>query len=123
MATHDQLPIHKTGSQLLGVAARIHSQMKRGFKRSVGEKIVDHCAEMLDLMALANAAMHDHGQRAAHIRAILMHNRAATTWLRVAFDLKEVSPALWGEATQTLQSVGKQASGWLSKTREKAPAA
>jgi hypothetical protein len=123
MAIHDQLPIHKTGSQLLGVAARIHAQMRRGYKRSVGEKIVDNCAEMLDLMALANAAVRDRAQRTAHIQKILSHQRAATTWLRIAFDLKLVPHGLWGEATQLLQGVGKQANGWLTRTNEKAPAA
>lgn len=37
-----------------------------GFKRTVGDKIVSHCSEMLDLMALANATKH--AQRAQHIR-------------------------------------------------------
>jgi hypothetical protein len=124
MALHHQLPIHKTGSQLLGLAARIHAQMRRGYKRSVGEKIVGHCSEMLDLMALANATKN--AQRAAHISEILTHNRAATTWLRVAFDLKEVSPQLWAESVQMLDNIGRQASGWKNKTLQstgKAPAA
>ena len=123
MALHTQLPIHKAGSQLLGLTAKIHTQMGRGYKRTVGDKIVNHCAEMLDLMALANATKH--GQRAIHIREILTHNRAATVWLRVGFDLKEVSPKLWSESVQMLDSIGKQASGWLSHTQShvKAPAA
>jgi prophage antirepressor-like protein len=37
MALHTQLPIHKTGSELLGLVARIHAQMPRGYKRTVGE--------------------------------------------------------------------------------------
>ena len=121
MAIHTQLPIHKTGSTLLGLAVQIHAQMRRGYKRSVGEKIVGHCAEMLDLMALANATKH--AQRAAHIREILTHNRAATVWLRVGFDLKEISPKLWGESVQMLDNIGKQASGWIKVSSEKAPAA
>jgi thioesterase domain-containing protein len=123
MALHTQLPIHKTGSELLCLTAKIHTQMGRGFKRTVGDKLVSHCSEMLDLMALANATKH--ARRADHIREILTHNRAAVTWLRVGFDLKEVSPKLWGESIQMLDSIGKQASGWLNSTKnsEKAPAA
>jgi hypothetical protein len=123
MTTHEKLPIHRTGSQLLAVVVRIHAQMKRGYKRSVGEKIVDHCAEMLDLMALANAAVRDRARRTAHIQSILSHQRAATTWLRVAFDMKLVPPGLWGDAIQMLESVARQASRWMSSTHEKAPAA
>jgi hypothetical protein len=125
MAIHDKLPIHRTGSELLGIATRIYAQMPRGFKRPVGDKIMAHCSEMLDLMALANASRGE--QRRQCIREILRHNRAANVWLRVGFDLRAPNPVipkeLWGAAVQLLDSVGKQASGWLSKTNEKAPAA
>lgn len=124
MALHHQLPIHRKGSELLGLIARIHAQMPRGFKRTVGDKIVTHCSEMLDLMALANATKD--GDRAKHIEAILTHNRAANVWLRIGFDLRAISTEPWGNAVQMLDSVGKQATGWLKKTNgftEKAPAA
>ncbi len=120
MAIHDRLPIHRTGSELLATAARIHAQMKRGYKKSIGDKLVAHCSDMLDFMALANA---DKAQRRAHIQSILSHNRAAVTWLRVAFDLREVSPKLFAEATPLLDSVGRQAMGWLKSSHGKAPAA
>lgn len=92
MAIHHQLPIHRTGTELLGLAARIHAQMPRGYKRTVGDKIVAHCSEMLDLMALANASRGD--QRVAFIRQILQHNRAAAVWLRVGFDLRAPNPVV-----------------------------
>lgn len=125
MAIHDKLPIHRTGTELLGLAARIHAQMPRGYKRNVGDKIVGHCSEMLDLMALANASRGK--QREACIQEILRHNRAATVWLRVGFGLRAPNPVipqqLWAQAVHLLDSIGKQSSGWLGKTREKAPAA
>lgn len=121
MALHTQLPIHKTGSELLGLAARIHAQLPRGYKRTVGDKIVSHCSEMLDLMALANATRQ--AQRAEHIQQMLAHSRAAQVWLRIGFDLRAISQQAWAQSVQLLDSVGKQANGWLSKTREKAPAA
>ena len=55
MALHTDLPIHKTGVQLLSLAIKVQEQMPRGVKRSLGDKISQHCVEMLDLMALANA--------------------------------------------------------------------
>src|SRR5688572_13707408 len=121
MALHHELSIHKTGSQLLGLAAVIHAQMKRGYKRTVGDKIVAHCAEMLDLMALSNATRGE--ERIGFLREVLKHNRAAVVWLRIAFDAREVSQGRWAESVHLLDSVGKQASGWIKKTREKAPAA
>lgn len=121
MAIHDQLPIHKTGTDLLGLAVAIQAQMPRGFKRPLGDKITDHCSDMLNLMALANASKGE--QRARCIQQLLTHNRAAMVFLRVALNVRAVNSTRWAEAVALLNSVGKQASGWLSKTREKAPAA
>ena len=121
MVMHTQLPIHKTGSDLLGVATLILVKMNRDYKRAVGEKIVGNCSDMLNLMALANATRGR--QRAEHLRGILAHQRAATMWLRVALDLKAVAPSHWSKAIQMLESVSKQATGWLAKTTEPAPAA
>jgi hypothetical protein len=93
--------------------------MPRGFKRTVGDKIVAHCSEMLDLMALANASR---GEAARPTSRQCCAQRAATcgcAWRSTCAS----SPGLWAEATQLLDSVGKQAGGWLNKTREKAPAA
>jgi hypothetical protein len=121
MALHHQLPIHRTGSELLGLAAVIHAQMPRGFKRTIGDKIMAHCSEMLDLMALANATRGT--ERVRYIREILKHVRAATVFLRVGLDLRAISSDRWALAVQRLDSVGKQANGWINKTNEKAPAA
>ena len=52
MALHTDLPIYRTGVQLLSLAFKIQEQMPRGMKRSLGEKISQHCVEMLDRMAL-----------------------------------------------------------------------
>ena len=121
MVMHTQLPIHKTGSDLLGIATVILVKMHRDYKRAVGEKIVANCSDMLNLMALANATRGR--QRAEHLRGVLAHQRAATTWLRVALDLKAVAPSHWSRAIQLLESISKQATGWLAKTSEPAPAA
>ena len=121
MALHHQLPIHKAGTDLLGLVATIHAQMPRGFKRTIGDKLMAHASEMLDLMAMANASRGE--ERVRCIREILKHNRATTVFLRVALNLRAVNGGRWAEAVAMLDSIGKQANGWLSKSREKAPAA
>jgi hypothetical protein len=55
MALHSDLPIYRTGVQLLALAIKVQEQMPRSVKRSLGDRIAQHCVEMLDLMALANA--------------------------------------------------------------------
>lgn len=63
MALHTDLPIYRTGMRLLDLAIKAQVQMPRTVKRSLGEKITEHCVEILDLMALANAS-HSHKDRA-----------------------------------------------------------
>jgi len=122
MAIHHDLPIYRTGVQLLDLAVRAQVQMPRTVKRMLGEKITQQCVEMLDLMALANATRH--AERASYIQALLTRLRATTVLLRVCHDARYVSTKLWSESVQLLDAIGKQGGGWLkSATSNRAPAA
>lgn len=120
MALHTDLPIYRTGVRLLELAVKVQEQMPRSIKRILGEKITQHCVEMLDLMALANASQHD--VRAAYLQKLLTRQRAITVLLRVSHDSRYISPKLWAESIELLGSIGKQAGGWL-KTANRAPVA
>jgi hypothetical protein len=122
MALHTDLPIYRTGVQLLSLAVKVQEQMPRGVKRSLGDKISQHCIEMLDLMALANATQR--GERAHNIRELMKHLRAATVLLRVSHDSRYVSTALWAQSIKLLDNIGRQGGGWLkSASNTAAPAA
>ena len=121
MALHTELPIYRTGVQLLALAVKVQQQMPRGVKRSLGEKISQHCVDMLDLMALANATQR--AERAHHIGELMKRLRAATVLLRVSHDSRYVSPRLWAESVQLLDSIGRQGGGWLKSATNRAPAA
>jgi hypothetical protein len=121
MALHTELPIHRTGVQLLACAIEVQRQMPRDVKRFLGEKILAHCTEMLDLMALANATQK--AERAAHIQELLKHQRAAMVLLRVGHDGRHIATSRWAAAVQLLDSIGKQGGGWLKKASNTAPAA
>lgn len=124
MALHTDLPIYRTGVELLALAIKAQEQMPRGVKRSLGDKIATHCIEMLDLMALANATQRAERQR--HIEQLMTHLRATTVLMRVSHDSRYVSTGLWSQSVQLLDSIGKQGGGWLktvSPTNSKAPAA
>ena len=121
MALHHDLPIYRTGVQLMALAVKAQEQMPRGVKRSLGDKIATHCVEMLDLMALANATQR--AERAAYIQALMKHHRAMTVLLRVSHDSRYVSTKLWAQALALLDSIGKQGGGWLKSAANKAPAA
>jgi len=117
---HTDLPIYRTGCKLLSLAIRAQEQMPRGVKRSLGEKISQHCVAMLDEMAMANATQR--AERAHHVTELLKHQRTLTVLLRVSHDSRYVATKLWAEAVQLLESVGRQGGGWL-KSSNKAPAA
>ena len=121
MSLHTDLPIYKTGIQLLSLAIRVQQQMPRGVKRSLGDRISQYCVDMLDLMALANATKH--GERAAHIRDLMKCLRAATVLLRVSHESRYVSHGLWAQSVALLDSIGKQGGGWLKSAANRAPAA
>jgi citrate lyase gamma subunit len=119
MALHTELPIHRTGVRLLDLAIKAQVQMPRTVKRALGEKITQHCVDMLDLMALANATQHE--DRAGYIEQLLARERAVTVLLRVSHDARYISPKLWADSIALLGSIGKQAGGWLKRTN-RAPA-
>jgi hypothetical protein len=118
---HTELPIYKKGCDLLSLALDVQRQMPRDFKRSLGEKIGAHCIDMLNAMALANATQR--AERARHIEELLKLQHVVTILLRVAFEKRYVSNKLWAQATQLLDSIGKQGGGWLKSSRDRAPAA
>ena len=120
MALHTELPSHRTGVRLLSLAVKVQEQMPRSVKRILGDKVTQHCVDMLDLMALANASQHD--ARAEYIQELLKRQRAVTVLLRVGHDSRYLSPKLWAESVELLGSIGKQAGGWL-KSSNRAPAA
>jgi hypothetical protein len=125
MALHTDLPIHRTGIELLNLAYKVQEQMPRAMKRSLGETIAQHCVDMLNCMALANATQRR--DRAGHIEQLLTHQRATTVLLRVCFDARYTSHKLWAAAVLLLDSIGRQAGGWLKKAgllpSNRAPAA
>lgn len=123
MALHTELPIHRTGVQLLQFAYKAQEHMPRGVKRSLGDKIAHVCVEMLDQMALANATRGP--ERAAHIERLLKHHRALTVMLRVGHDARYITTSVWAQSVQLLDSIGKQGGGWLkaAASTNKAPAA
>lgn len=119
MTLHTELPIYKKGCELVKLAFLVQQQMPRGQKRHLGEKITQHCTDMLDLMALANASRGQ--ERAQFIRALLQRTHATQVLLRVCHDMRFISPKLWAGSILLLDSIGKQGGGWLKSA--KAPAA
>lgn len=120
MALHTELSIYQTGVELLAMAVKIQEQLPRGVRRILGEKIAQHCIDMLDLMALANASQAD--VRAGYIQDLLRSQRATEVLLRVGHRSGYIHHKPWGASVLLLNSIGRQAGGWLKKSN-RSPAA
>lgn len=114
MARVDHLHIYQDGSKLLGLAIDVQTQMRREFKRTLGEKIHLHCVDMLEAIAMANASAGE--GRIEQIDVLQRQLRATTVLLRVGHERKLISHALWADAIELLDSVGAQAGGWRNHT-------
>ncbi|MGE3346089.1 MAG: four helix bundle protein [Ramlibacter sp.] len=119
MALHTDLQIHKTGVELLTLAADVQSAIPRSF-RNFGNRISDECTELLVQIARANAAK---GQgKVPHIEQLLERLEVVTVLMRVAHAKRLVAQKLWAQSMQLTGSIGRQAGGWLKASRS-APAA
>ncbi len=116
MALETDLPIHATASKLLALAIRMQVQMPRTVKKALGDQVKDLCIEMLTAMARANGSMKAE-RRVPHIVHLLEMQRTLQILLRVCLDEKHISVKLWAQATELLNSIGRQGGGWLKKTR------
>jgi hypothetical protein len=114
MTIYSELPIYKHGCQLLALALDVQTQMKRDFKRSLGEKIHVLCVDMLEAMAMANAMRGN--DRLEQLDLLLQHQRVATALLRVGHDKKLVTTTLWAASIELLDAVGAMAGGWRNQT-------
>lgn len=124
MARIDDIEIYKHGCDLLSLAVDVQTQMPRAYRRSLGDRIHDLCVAMLEDMAMANASRE--AQRIAHIDQLLQRLRAARAMLRVSHDKRLISPKIWAQSVEVLDTIGAQAGGWkrhTAKTLSPAPAA
>jgi hypothetical protein len=121
---HTDLQIHKTGVELLSLAADVQAVLPRSF-RHYGDRIGDECTELLVAIAHANAAKGE--RRAAHVAIALERVDVVAVMLRVAFGKRLISQKLWARAAELTGSIGRQGGGWLKASlnvnRNAAPAA
>jgi len=108
MATHTHLPIYKVAYDLLDVVTDLVKNMKRDFKRSIGEKVSTECVEITVLIFRANVAQ----DKRRHLLELLERLQVAELMLRLSMDKRLISPAAYAKAVELTTSIGKQANGW-----------
>lgn len=120
MALAQHLPIYKLASELTSVAADLIKNMRREFKRTLGEKLLLECIEVTVLIFRANVAQGQ--ERQQHVQQILERIQVIELMLRLALDKRLIAPGMYARTVEITDPLGRQATGW-KKSVATSPAA
>lgn len=110
MALHHQLPIYKLASDLASLAADLSKNMPRDWKRTLGEKVLIECFDVVTLIFRANVTTGT--DRVQHISKLLEHIQIIELMLRLAVDKRLISTKQYARAIEITDPLGRQATGW-----------
>ena len=82
--------------------------MERAYRFTLGERLQDKTADMLQYISLANS-VYDKSQYIQQARMYLMDVRLAT---RLAHDLRQITSKQYLEANDKIESISKQLTAW-----------
>ena len=115
---HSDTEIYKAGYELFDVVVEAIRQMRKDFKRTLGDKLRDECIEILTLIFDVNTSPGPKA-RVKYLKRIIRRVTKLELLLRLAKDKKLIAAAHHAKAIALTQSVGRQASGW-KKSEQKA---
>jgi four helix bundle protein len=104
----DHIKIFQTVYLLTLEAYRMAGNFPREHKYTLGEKIKQSGHELLDLVALANAAR----DKRETLNQLGIKLESLRVCLRLAFDLKIISPGKLEAFNRQVENIARQISGW-----------
>ncbi|MDP3848591.1 MAG: four helix bundle protein [Pseudomonas sp.] len=110
MALAQHLPIYKLASDLCSLAADLTKNMRREFKRTLGEKLLTECIEVTIQIFRANTA--EGRDRVQHIQQILERIQVIELMLRLALDKQLIGANQYARTVEITDPLGRQATGW-----------
>ena len=110
MALAQHLPIYKLASDLCSLAADLTKNMRREFKRTLGEKLLTECIEVTIQIFRANTA--EGTERVRHIQQILERIQVIELMLRLALDKQLIGASQYARTIVITDPLGRQATGW-----------
>jgi hypothetical protein len=112
MGLHSSLPIYKVSYDLLHHVARITSSFPRNFKKSLGEKLLNECVDVLELIYRANVAR----DKVPYLSKLIERLQVMELLLRLSNDMKFISDAQYAAAIKGTDTIGRQANGWRKQS-------
>jgi len=109
MALHTDTQIYKTTYELSLLVEKVVSNMKRNYKTTLGAHLRGQCFDLVMSVYRANSS----SDRTPIIRAMREDIEAVNLSLRLAVDLREFPRSQYAKAVELIDSIGRQATGWL----------
>jgi len=109
MAIYDNLPVYKAAYDMFQDIALLRSQMKREYKFTIGERLLNETIELIINIYKANRTKIKDGV----IADALQHTEIIRLLLRLLKDIKEISLKRFIALNQKIELVSKQLTGWM----------
>jgi len=114
MAVYDNLPVYKAAYDLFRDITMLRSQMKREYKFTVGERLLNETIELIITIYKANRSK----AKKPFIAEAQEHTEIIRLLLRLIKDIKEISLKRFIALNQKIEMVSKQLTGWMKYQKE-----
>ena len=118
MGLHQDTDIYKDGYKLFDVVVESIRNMRKDFKRCLGDKLRDECIEILALIFDVNTSKSAKA-RVKFLGRIQRRVSKLELLLRLAKDKKLIANTAHADAISLTTSVGRQATGWKKSEQQK----
>ena len=115
MSRYAHIPIFQKTYQLTLIVYKAADNFKKAHKYTLGEKLKNICGELLDLIVAVNGAEN----KKEPLERLDLKLETLRIHLRLAYDLKIVSPGLLGELNKAIEEIGRQIGGLKKWTEVK----
>lgn len=116
MARPTDLPIYQPAYELLQLLAKLTRQFGRDYRQVMGRGIFAEAQELVLDVVRANGVIG--AAKAPHIESLMRHLETLRLSLRLAKDLHLIAAGPFGDTVRLTDAIGKQASGWLTYSRD-----
>ena len=109
MALHTDTQIYKATYELSLLVEQVVANMRRSYKATLGTHLRQQCFDLVMSVYKANSS----SDRPPIIRGMREDIEAINLSLRLASDLREFPRPKYARAVELVESIGRQATGWL----------
>lgn len=115
MATYDNLPVYKAAYDLFQNITLLRSQLKREYKFTIGERLLNETIELIINIYKANRSK----VKSEFIAEAQQQTEIIRLLLRLIKDIKEISLKRFIALNQKIETVSKQLTAWMKYQKDK----